>query len=156
MKTLVNLFLVAVFLTASVTATYAKKYNLDPEKVRKAEEAWHEAVQNKNDGVRFSSLYILAKLKSDYPELKLKNCSKPLLEVAENDKNDLVRIHAKLTYIYLNDNELVSKVKAVNVDDPMPFYTALHRELHNRHFNLEDLTKEELYEQLQRYINDLR
>lgn len=152
MKNILITFLVLVF-TFSLAFSQEKP---DKMKIDQIVRGFKSALNAENAGVRYSACHVIAKFKSDHPERDLDELKDVLFLKSTSDNNDLVRIHAKFTYLYLVSKDLARKIKVTNPEDPMVFYSALHRELHNRQFGLQDLTKEEVLNQLQRLINELK
>lgn len=113
------------------------------------------SLKSDNDGVRYWSLFLLARLKSDIPEMKLDRFNKMLTQMVDKDKAELVRVHAKLTYLFINDADLVQKIKIDNKENPIPFYVDLHMELHNQKFGLEDVNKNDQYLELFNELADI-
>jgi len=150
MKQLLILISIAVLLVATGISKEVDKAKLDA-----ALTSFKQAINSNNAGVRYSALYQIARLKSDHPDYNLNDFKDILLIRSQTDNNNLVRIHALLTYLYINSKDLPKKIVAANPEDPMPFYTSLHQELHNKQFGVQDLTKEELLQQLQKLIKEL-
>jgi hypothetical protein len=89
------------------------------------------ALKSDNSGLRNSAAYQIARLKGVYPDADFSIIMDTLNKVAKNDQNSLVRVHADLTYAYIKDSQLVTKVKAENPEESMDFYNKLHNELYS-------------------------
>ena len=79
--------------------------------------------------MRNGSLFVLAKIKSDFPETDLTNLNKILLELSAKDSEAYIRANANLTYIYLNSEELCRMVKVDDSENPALFFSKVYLEL---------------------------
>ena len=133
MKKVLATALMTVFLAS---AGFSADNTVPQDKLNKAIKAFQHSLKAENNGVRHSALHVIAKLKSDYPNINLDKLDNSLLRVAKKDKDAIIRAHANLTYLYLNNNELVSKVKVTDPENPMSFFNDLHNELYEEFLSL--------------------
>ena len=59
---------------------------------------------------------------------------KKLKKLSQNDENNLVKMYAGLTLIYLKDNQLSNSVKINDTQDPMKFFGHLQNEIYTDFF----------------------
>ena len=106
-----------------------------------------ESLKSENNGVKFWAMFLLARLKSDLPELDLTRFNRQLNRMVDKDKEELIRVNAKMTYLYLNEADLAKTVRVLDRENPLIFYAQLYIVKYNDKFGLENLdTTEQLKE----------
>ncbi|GEM_PF-526704 len=124
MMTLVLAGLLAGFSFAADSTT-----TLDPAKLAVAVDNYKMALRSDNSGVRSSALYMLALIKSRYPEVNISGFNSDLARISRKDADPLVRVYANLVLTYLNSDSLHTKVRIVDPYAPLAFYSELFTEI---------------------------
>lgn len=124
MRKMLSIVLLSGLISTSVAATPI-------DRLENAVNGYMQALKSDNPGLRSSALHNLARLKSDYPELKLDIVDDTLLNISEKDQLMLLRVHAKLTFLYLNDAKLAKMIKVKETQDPQQFFIDLHEQIHD-------------------------
>jgi len=122
-KTIIILAIVALAATC-----FAATPQLDKKSLDKAIQAYTMALNSDNPGLRNSALHQLAVLKNRYPEANFTTIERVIERLAKQDKNVSVRLNANLTYQYLLDEDLATKVKPVAID-PTAFFSELYTQI---------------------------
>lgn len=121
---------VALFVLLAVVGGYAaEKNNTETAKWEKAEKALLMSLKSENRGVRNSTLHVLAKIKSDDPELDMSVFNSSLLRMVRRDNDPMIRANANIIYTYINNNELAQNLSVSNPEDPAAFFASLYSEL---------------------------
>jgi hypothetical protein len=126
----IKVMIVALF--AIVLSVSAADRSLE-QRIEKAKVNLTQALHSENEGVRNGSLLVLAKIKSDFPQLDLSDLNKTLISISADDNAAYIRANANLTYIYLNSAELPNLVKVESTENPAVFFNKLYQEL-NKEF----------------------
>ena len=113
-----------LFVSISFASDYAAA-----EKAQAAIFAYSRSLQSPVAGIRLNAMYQVAKLKSQYPELDYQVILNKLGKISKSDALETLRLHAKLTSMYLNDEALWKTVRAVNDENPMEFFNELYRKI---------------------------
>ena len=108
------------------------------------------SIKMDNNGVQFWSLFLLARVKSESPERDLSRFNKQLNRLIDREESELVRVNAKMTYLYINSDELAEKVQITDIENPLPFYTNLYIEKYKMKF---DITDADIAEQVEKMKN---
>lgn len=127
MKRMIYVLTIALLTTTSFAAdraTSAEKARIDL-----AKKALMEVLKSDNAGARNSALHVIAKIKSEYPDVDLTVFNDMLLRLSRNDERSLIRVNANLAYAYINNPELAARVKVEDPEDPAAFFNALYNEL---------------------------
>ena len=135
MKTLVSAVCVMVFL---FTTAFASDINLSADQTKAAIQGFEWSLKSSNAGVRHSSLHVIAKFKSEYPSVDLSELNKTLIKMSRNESEPLIRVHASLTYQYINSSKLVNLIKVTDPEDPMVFFNELYKELTTEYLSYTD------------------
>ncbi|MDZ7372260.1 MAG: hypothetical protein ONB12_13945, partial [candidate division KSB1 bacterium] len=109
MKRMIYVLTIALLTTTSFAAdrtTSAEKARIDL-----AKKALMEVLKSDNAGARNSALHVIAKIKSEYPDVDLTVFNDMLLRLSRNDERSLIRVNANLAYAYINNPELAARVK---------------------------------------------
>ncbi|MBN2356754.1 hypothetical protein JXO59_11625 [candidate division KSB1 bacterium] len=83
-------------------------------------------IKSDNVGLRNSVLYKIAQLKSQHPETDCSVFVPELKRMIAKDQNRLLQLHAQLTLIYIQDDELRGRVKADRLQDPEYFFARIY------------------------------
>ncbi len=137
MKALTSTFLIFIFVLGLAFNSQAMK--LDEEKLGQFKTNIENSLKSDNDGVQFGALFLLSRLKSDVPGHDLTEYNRLLNRMADRDDSELVRINAKMTYLYLNEPELVKEVRVLDCENPLVFYSQLYIAKYNKKFDLENV-----------------
>ena len=108
---------------------YAQSAGKSP--VCQAMEGYMLALKSDNPGLRLNAIYQIAQIKSTQPEVDFSACLKNLEKLAKDDKYNLVKIHASLTAVYLQDDSLCQKIKTVYKEDPAEFFKRVYNEMNS-------------------------
>ncbi|HOC24809.1 MAG TPA: hypothetical protein PKJ13_05830 [bacterium] len=124
MMTLVLAGLLAGFsYAADSTAT------LDSARLAVAVDNYKMALKSDNPGVRSSALYMLALIRSRYPEANISGFNGDLARISRKDADPLVRVQANLILTYLNSDSLHTKIRIADPEAPLAFYSELFTEI---------------------------
>lgn len=115
----------AILMFASVVVE-AKTPAVDEDRLNRFLTNIENSLKSENEGVRFWSLFLLARLKSDAPEMDLSQFNRALNRMTDRDEEELLRVNAKMTYLYLNEPELVKSVRVLDRENPLVFYAQLY------------------------------
>ncbi len=137
MKKLIGSFLAILFFMGLALDANAMK--MDEAKLETFKSNIAASLKSENNGVQFWSLFLISRLKSDMPSLDLSQYNKELNRLADRDDSELIRINAKMTYLYLNEPELVETVRVLDRENPLVFYSQLYIAKYNKKFNLENV-----------------
>ena len=94
------------------------------------------ALKSDNPGVRNSALYQIVCMKNVHPEANYAPIKKVVKKMADKDDNALVRVHAKLTLLYIDDPDLSNKVRTVRGEEDIQFFQRLHNEIHKSFYSM--------------------
>ncbi len=130
MKKMIYVLTIALLTTVSFAAD--RSTAVEKERIDLAKKALLEVLKSDNAGARNSALHVIAKIKSDYPDVDLTVFNDMLLRLSRNDANSLIRVNANLAYAYLNNPGLAARVKVEDPEDPAVFFNALYAELIER------------------------
>lgn len=89
------------------------------------------ALKSENPGVRSSALYMLAQIKSRYPEANLGEFKSELGKLSRKDNDPLVRVHANLVLSYVSDDALAARIKPEGSEMQPAFYARLIETISN-------------------------
>jgi HEAT repeat protein len=126
-KGMFSLLLVVVLAGFSLAADNTD--TLSAAKLANAVDNYKLALKSNNPGVRSSALYMLALIKSRFPETNVSEVKAELGKISRKDEDALVRVHANLILSYLNSDSLLSKIKIENPEKPLAFYSQLIEEM---------------------------
>ena len=126
MKRMIKILVFTLF--AGVLSVSAAERSLES-RIEKAKVNLAHSLKSDNEGVRNGSLLVLAKIKSDFPQLDMTGLNKTLISVSADDDAAYIRANANLTYIYLNSAELPKIVKVESTENPAVFFNKLYQEL---------------------------
>jgi hypothetical protein len=115
---------IAILALAGGNAFSADKMTLK-QKVKMAINGYEIAIKSDNPGLNQSGVFQIAHLYSKYPNADLGKAKSILKKAASNNDSELVRLHARMTLAFIENNELQS-VKVTNPEDPMVFYSSLY------------------------------
>jgi hypothetical protein len=152
-KTLSILFTVLFLITLTLDAKTPA--SLDEEKLNTVLRNFELALTSDNNGVQFWSMFFISRLKSDDPSLDLTRFNRTLNRLIDRDDDELIRVNAKMTYLYLNEPELSKKVRVLDRENPLIFYAQLYLEKYNNKFGLEDVDSTEQIRNLLKQLEDL-
>ncbi len=124
MITVVLVGLLAGFSLAADTAAA-----LDAAKLARTVENYKLALKSENPGVRSSAIYMLALIKSRYPEAQVAGIKGELGKLSRKDEDPLVRVEANLILSYLSSDSLMIRIKAADPTTPLDFYAQLIAEM---------------------------
>lgn len=141
-----------MLITLALAISVQAGYKADHEKIKTYKQNIETNLQHDNDGVRFWSLYLMSRLKAEHPEKDLSDFNKKLQKMIDKDDSELIRVHAKMTYVYINDDSMAKTIKPAVKDNPIPFYVDLYMHVHNEKFGLE---QENRVEQMMEVIDIL-
>lgn len=153
MKKLTGIVLVFVFVFGLSSQVFSAE--MDKAKLETFKNNIEESLKTDNDGVQFWALFLLSRLKSDMPSLDLTEFNRLLNRMADNDNSDIIRINAKMTYLYMNEPELVKEVRVLDRENPLIFYSQLYLANYNDKFDLEDVDTTNQIRDLVAEIEDL-
>jgi hypothetical protein len=115
--------LLAVFLLANISSgQYSPQQRPSAEKMAKLLMQCKASLNSENFGVRRSTLYLLAKIKSSYPDVDVSAVLPSMRRLCVRDKEPIVRVQANLTAAYLTDSTLVKMIKPDSPTDAHGFY----------------------------------
>lgn len=97
--------------------------------VEKIKTNYKSALESNNPGVRFSGLFNLVYMKSQYPEISLEMYNRQLQKIIKEDNEAIIRVDANLAYLYLNSEDLAYVVKVQDKENPKEFFNTLYRTL---------------------------
>ncbi|MBN1478992.1 hypothetical protein EH223_14965 [candidate division KSB1 bacterium] len=152
MKNLAGIMILILFVTFTVEA---KMLAVDEARLNTFMTNIDLSLNSENDGVRFWAMFLLARLKSDMPEIDLTRFNRTLTRMVDRDKEELLRVNAKMTYLYLNEPELVKEVRVLDRENPLIFYAQLYLAKYNEKFNLENVSTLEQIKELSNQIEEL-
>ena len=127
MITLTGLMLIASAVFANIES---------PKVLDQAVTNYSNALKSENPGVRNSALYQIVRMKNVHPEADYASLKKVMKKMAEKDDNALVRVHAKLTLLYIDDPVLSEKVRTVRGEEDFQFFQRLHNEIHRSFYSM--------------------
>lgn len=122
-KSMIIIASLLVFATAGFSQIVTAK------KIERAIQGYYMALKSDNNGLKNDAIFQLSRLKSTFPDLDLSQAVKELRKAIKTEKNPLVRMHADLAIIYLNDNSLAKILKIEQDEDSMTFFTRLHTKI---------------------------
>ena len=96
---------------------------------QKAVQGYVLALKSGYTGLRLNAIYQIAQLKSMNREVNYTECMKMLERLTKNDRNNLVKIHANLALVYLQDDSLCHRVKMVYKEEPAEFFQRVYAEM---------------------------
>jgi hypothetical protein len=105
---------------------------MDAAKLAGAVENYKLALKSDNAGVRSSALYMLALIKSRFPETNVSEFKGELGKISRKDDDPLVRVHANLLLSYFSDDSLSTRIKVDNPEASLAFYSQLIEEISTR------------------------
>ena len=118
MKTKLLLIAMALAITGSA---FANTQPIPRHIMDKAVQNYKVCLESRNEGVRTSALYQLAKIKSAYPQLDLTALEKNVSNLAKNDKSPLVRVNASITKAILTNELPTGQIETSN-NDPDEYF----------------------------------
>ncbi|MDZ7314721.1 MAG: hypothetical protein ONB24_01220 [candidate division KSB1 bacterium] len=127
MKRMIYVLTIALLTTVAFAAD--QPTNVEKARIELAKRALLDVLKSENAGARNSALHVIAKIKSDYPDVDLTVFNDMLLKLSRNDERSLIRVNANLAYAYINNPELAARVKVEDPEDPAAFFNALYNEL---------------------------
>lgn len=92
---------------------------------------YEASIKSDSPGVRSSAIYQIAQMKYARPDDDFSSFEWTLARVAKNDPSPLIRIHAELTLVYLQDAKLRNKIKADSELEMNDFYNQLYNEMYS-------------------------
>ena len=128
MKRIVFWVVAALVMTVAAQAREPSR-TIDQKRVEKAFEMYKRALQSENLGVRKSSIYFLAKMKSLNPEVDFKPVIKQIGKMSRNDKEPVIRVQAGLALAYFKDPILQEKIEPKDPNDSTEFFNQLYTQL---------------------------
>ena len=121
--------LVVLMVVLSVSFVFGQA--ADKEHVCKGMNGYLMALKSDNPGLRLNAIYQIAQVKSTTPDADFKECLKELEKMAKKDKNNLVKVQANLTAVYLKDDTLSNRVKMVYKEAPADFFKRVYDEMNS-------------------------
>ncbi|HNW60171.1 MAG TPA: hypothetical protein PKI62_10885 [bacterium] len=128
MKKLMMIMLV-VGLMAGFSYAADNSDTLSAARLAYAVENYKLALKSENPGVRSSALYMLALIKSRYPETQVAEVKGELGKLSRKDEDPLVRLHANLILSYFRSDSLMAKIKVEDPQAPVAFFSQLVAEM---------------------------
>ena len=153
MKVISTLFVVLMFVSFAVEAKSPAA--VDEKRMESFLSNIDQSLKSDNNGVKFWALFLLARLKSDDPEMDLSRFNKTLDRIIDKEKEELIRVNAKMTYLYLNEPELVQSVRVLDRENPLVFYAQLFIQKYNNNFGLDDVNATDQIKELLSQIEEL-
>jgi len=104
---------------------------LTSEIMEKSTASWMQSLSSEMESVRHSTLSVIVRLKSDFPNLDTSVFNSAVRKIMNNDPELHLQIDAKIAYLYLNNSELASKVTFSSQPDPGDVFTQIHQSMHS-------------------------
>ena len=120
-----RMYIVLALMITFTATLFAGNSNSVDNKLQLATNGYINALKSDNPGIRNSALHQLTVLKAKYPDFNLRKVEKQVKKMSKNDPELLIRINATITYRYLMNQELTSKVNRTT-NDPKIFFQDLY------------------------------
>ena len=122
--------IVLALLIIFTATSFAGNSNTIDNKLQLATNGYIKALKSDNLGVRNSALHQLTILKAKYPDYDLRKVVNHVKKISKKDSELLIRLNADITYRYLTNREMSSKVN-VDTIDPKIFFQDLYGQVAN-------------------------
>ena len=81
-----------------------------------ATKGWIESLSSDVSGLRHSTIHVLARIKSEFPQLDMSVFKSALEKVSKTDSEEHLQIDAKIVLIFLDNPEIASSI-SIGVED---------------------------------------